>query len=67
MRDEVLAEIFCASATARSDHPALTGPEGTKSYAQVNAESNAIARGLIRLGIGPATSWACGCAAAKLF
>ena len=53
VRDEVLAEIFCSSAATRPDHPALTGPEGTRSYAQVNAESDAIARGLIRLGIGP--------------
>ncbi len=53
IRDEVLAEIFCTSAATRPDHPALTGAEGTRSYAQVNAESDAIARGLIRLGIGP--------------
>ena len=53
VRDEVLPEIFCTGAATRPDHPALTGPEGTRSYAQVNAESDAIARGLIRLGIGP--------------
>jgi non-ribosomal peptide synthetase-like protein len=53
IRDEVLADIFCASAAARPDRPALTGPEGTQTYGQVNAASDAIARGLIRRGIGP--------------
>jgi non-ribosomal peptide synthetase component F len=52
IRDEVLADIFCASAAARPDRPALTGPEGTQTYGEVNAASDAIARGLIRNGIG---------------
>ena len=47
MRDEVLAEIFAATARARPDHPALVFGETRHSYGEVDARSDAIARGLI--------------------
>ena len=61
VRDEVLGEIFAASAAARPDHPALvdgarTNPDGTHpalTYAEVEARAGAIARGLSHRGIGP--------------
>src|SRR5579872_454998 len=53
LRDEVLTELFRASATNYPDHLVLTGPEGDRTYAQVDAQSDAIARGLLRAGVGP--------------
>ncbi|KQT82993.1 Pls/PosA family non-ribosomal peptide synthetase [Methylobacterium sp. Leaf466] len=61
IRDEVLAEIFLASARARPGHPALVdgarhGADGRHpnlSYAEVAAQAGAIARGLSHRGIGP--------------
>ena len=53
MRDEVLADIFAATARARPDHPALVFGETRHTYAEVDARSDAIARGLIERGIGP--------------
>ena len=52
-RNEVLAEVFVATARSRPDHPALVGRDRTMTYAQVNAAADAIARGLVRRGIGP--------------
>ena len=53
LRDEVLAEIFAASVSARPDHPALICGERRLSYAQVWAEAQKQARGLALSGVGP--------------
>lgn len=53
IRDEVLAEIFAATAALRPDHPALTDRERRLSYAEVWAEAGRQARGLQLAGIGP--------------
>ncbi|KAB1069523.1 Pls/PosA family non-ribosomal peptide synthetase [Methylobacterium planeticum] len=61
IRDEVLPEIFLATAAARPDHPALidgsradeAGPHPHLTYAEVVARAGAIARGLAHRGIGP--------------
>ncbi len=62
LRDEVLSEIFAASAAERADHPALVFAGETLSYGQVNARADAIARGLVAQGIGPGSVvglWMC--------
>jgi non-ribosomal peptide synthetase-like protein len=51
--DEVLADIFAATAVRRPDHPALVGPDRTLTYAQANAAADGLARGLARRGLGP--------------
>ena len=61
IRDEVLPEIFRATAEARPDHPALIdgsrkGPDGRHphlTYAEVVARAGLIARALAHRGIGP--------------
>jgi non-ribosomal peptide synthetase-like protein len=53
LREEVLADLFAASARARPDHPALVFGEARHSYAEVDVRADAIARGLARRGIGP--------------
>src|SRR5215210_6989529 len=53
IRDEVLADLFAATARARPDHPALVFGETRLSYGDVDARADAIARGLIERGIGP--------------
>ena len=53
IRDEVLADLFAATARARPDHPALVFGETRHSYGEVDARSDAIAGGLIERGIGP--------------
>ncbi len=57
LRDEVLAEVFSATARLRPDHPALidgASPERRRlTYAAVEARADAIARGLAARGIGP--------------
>ena len=53
VRDEVLAEIFAASAETRPDHAALVAPGRSLSYAQVWAEAGRQARGLQLAGVGP--------------
>ncbi|MBE7201575.1 MAG: AMP-binding protein, partial [Parafilimonas terrae] len=61
IRDEVLGEIFLASAQARPDHPCLidgaqVGAGGLHphlTYAQVAARAGRIAAGLAHRGIGP--------------
>ena len=53
IRDEVLCELFRATALSSPDAVALSGPDVTLSYAQVDADSNRIAAGLIEAGIGP--------------
>ena len=44
IRDEVLADLFAATARARPDHPALVFGETRLSYGEVDARSDAIAR-----------------------
>ncbi|MFD0934928.1 AMP-binding protein, partial [Methylobacterium trifolii] len=61
IRDEVLAEIFLESASARADHPALVdgaviGPGGSHpafSYGEVAARAKRIAAGLAHRGVRP--------------
>jgi len=53
LRDEVLAEIFAATAAARPDHIALTDGARRLSYAEVWAAAGRQARGLHLAGVGP--------------
>jgi non-ribosomal peptide synthetase-like protein len=61
IRDEVLAEIFLASARARPEHPCLIdgarviagGVHPSLTYAEVAARAGRIAAGLAHRGIGP--------------
>ena len=61
IRDEVLADLFRASAEARPEHPCLIdgarreaqGRHSVLSYAEVDARSDAIAAALGNRGIGP--------------
>jgi len=53
IRDEVLSEIFAATAASRPGHPAIVFGIQRFTYADVDARSDAMARGLMRLGIGP--------------
>ncbi len=53
IRDETLAEIFAGSVSRRGAHPAIVFGSRRWSYAEVDDAADAIARGLVRLGIGP--------------
>jgi non-ribosomal peptide synthetase-like protein len=53
LRDEVLPDLFAATARARPDHPALVSEDQRHTYAEVDARTDAIARGLVARGIGP--------------
>jgi non-ribosomal peptide synthetase component F len=53
IRDEVLAEIFGATAKARGGHTALVFGTERLTYAEVDARTDALARGLVRRSIGP--------------
>ncbi len=53
IRDELLAEIFASAVAAAPQALALTTTERKLSYSQVDHEATALARGLIRRGIGP--------------
>jgi non-ribosomal peptide synthetase-like protein len=53
LRDELLAEIFAASASAFKDSICIVSGEQRLTYAQVDAKANALARGLRRHAIGP--------------
>ena len=65
IRDEVLADLFAATARARPDHPALVFGETRHSYGEVDARSDAIAARADRSAASArATSSACGCRAA---
>jgi non-ribosomal peptide synthetase-like protein len=53
LRDEVLSEIFEASVRRGPDRLALVFGGVRLSYAEVDEAASRIARGLVRLGIGP--------------
>ncbi|HEY8564890.1 MAG TPA: Pls/PosA family non-ribosomal peptide synthetase [Beijerinckiaceae bacterium] len=53
LRDEVLSDIIAASVEARPDHPALIFGDETIPYAELGRRADAVARGLMRRGIGP--------------
>jgi non-ribosomal peptide synthetase-like protein len=53
LRDEVLADLFAATVEQRPDHAALVFGTERFTYAEVDAQTDAIARGLIRRGVGP--------------
>src|SRR3954462_6709366 len=53
IRDDVLAEIFTATARARPDHPAMIFGAERLTYADVDARTAAMAGGWASRGIGP--------------
>jgi non-ribosomal peptide synthetase-like protein len=53
LRDELLAEIFAATVEASPQAIAMSTMERKISYARVDHEATALARGLVRRGIGP--------------
>ncbi len=53
LRNELLAEIFAASATSAPHAVAMMTMERKLTYADVDREALALARGLVRRGIGP--------------
>ncbi len=53
LRDEILAELFARTAATRPDAPALRGPGGTLTYAELDRRADALARGLAARGLGP--------------
>src|SRR5947209_6612066 len=53
IRDEILAEVFAATVTAHPDKKAIAGPGRHLTYAELDSEAAAIARGLIERGIRP--------------
>ena len=52
IRDELLSEIFAATVTAHSDRIAIIDGERLLTYAALDAAASALARGLVRRGIG---------------
>jgi non-ribosomal peptide synthetase-like protein len=53
IRNELLCEIFAASVRARPQATALITAGGRLTYAELDQRAEALARGLIRQGIGP--------------
>jgi non-ribosomal peptide synthetase-like protein len=53
IRDELLCEVFAATAEARPEATALVTAGGRLTYREVDQRAEALARGLIRQGIGP--------------
>jgi non-ribosomal peptide synthetase-like protein len=53
LRDEVLAEIFLATAERLPAKAAMMGPGESLTYSDVRERASAIARGLVRHGVGP--------------
>jgi non-ribosomal peptide synthetase-like protein len=51
--DEILPEIFAATVATHPDKKALVGPGRHLTYAELDREATAIARGLVGCGIGP--------------
>lgn len=48
-----LAEAFMATHAAHADRPALVGPEGTVSHAQLDDITNRVAAAFLDLGLQP--------------
>src|SRR5436305_8813347 len=67
IRDEILAEVFAATVTAHPDKKAVAGPGRHLTYAELDSEAAAIARGLIKRGIRPVTSSGFGWGAVPTF
>ncbi|MDX7951901.1 amino acid adenylation domain-containing protein [Lichenihabitans sp. Uapishka_5] len=53
LRDELLSEIFDATVAAHGGKVAIRFGERALTYAEVDAAATALARGLVRRGIGP--------------
>ncbi len=53
LRDELLCEIFAATVRARPNAVALITAGGKLTYAEIDRRAEALARGLLRHGIGP--------------
>ncbi|MEA2832955.1 MAG: hypothetical protein QOG66_1157 [Methylobacteriaceae bacterium] len=53
IRDEILSDIFAATVAAHPDKNAMAGPRRHLTYAELDREATAIARGLIGRGIRP--------------
>src|SRR6202023_4279254 len=53
IRDELLCEIFAATAASHPSVIAMITVEGSLTYAEVDAKAEAIARGLLRKGVRP--------------
>jgi non-ribosomal peptide synthetase-like protein len=53
LKDEVLADILLATCQAHAGHRALICGEQVLTYAQLEAETNRLAKGLIEAGVGP--------------
>ena len=53
LRDELLAEIFASTVAAGPNAIAMATMERKLTYAQVDQEATALARGLVRRGVGP--------------
>ncbi len=53
LRDEILSEIFAASVASNPAAIAMSTLERKLSYADVDREANALARGLLRNGVAP--------------
>ncbi|MCW6510121.1 amino acid adenylation domain-containing protein [Hyphomicrobiales bacterium BP6-180914] len=53
LRDELLAEIFDATVAAHADKGAIRSGEVLLTYRQVDEAATAVARGLIKRGVGP--------------
>lgn len=60
LRDELLAEIFAASTAFAPHAVAMMTMERKLTYAEVDHEALALARGLIGAELAPAMSSACG-------
>ncbi|MFD0653631.1 amino acid adenylation domain-containing protein [Streptomyces malaysiensis subsp. malaysiensis] len=50
-----LPELFAAQARRRGEHPAVLHQHGTLTYAELDAQTNAVARALVAHGVGPGT------------
>ena len=53
LRDELLCEIFGATASLIPDQPCMYAGDQTFTYAEVDEKATAIARGLVREGVRP--------------
>ena len=53
IRDELLCEIFAATAARDPSAIAMIMPEGKLTYAEVDAKAEALARGLLQKGVRP--------------